>query len=55
MPKLYLVSVTWDVVIEADDAKQAEKKVKGKIPGMMKNIGVTSGFLVERVKEIAKL
>ncbi len=55
MSKLYVVSVTWDVVVEADSASHAEQLVKGKIPGMMKDTGLTSGFLVERVKEVMKI
>jgi hypothetical protein len=55
MTKPHVVRVTWDVIVQADNKKEAEEIVKGKIPAMMKNTGLTSGFRVEDVNELTTL
>ncbi len=55
MAKPHVVRVTWDVIVQADNAKQAEEIVRQKIPSMMKTTGLTSGFRVEDVNELTTL
>ena len=35
MTKPHVVRVIWDVIVQADNKKEAEEIVKGKIPAMM--------------------